>query len=70
MSQDYVLPADLAWTCRKCGEALVKSPVVVEYLGNQFTAELPVCPTCGRVLVSEVVARGRMAEVEQILEDK
>jgi hypothetical protein len=44
--------------------------VTVAYLGNQFTAELPQCPRCGMVLISEAMALGKMAEVEQILEDK
>jgi hypothetical protein len=44
--------------------------VSVEYMGNQFTTELPVCPCCGFVLISESLALGKIAEVEQILEDK
>lgn len=70
MKQENVKPEDLDWTCDKCGEALVVEPVTVEYLGNQFTTELPKCPACGVVLISEDLALGKMAEVEQILEDK
>jgi hypothetical protein len=44
--------------------------VAVEYMGNQFTTELPTCPGCGFVLISEALALGKIAEVEQILEDK
>lgn len=65
-----IRPQDLEWTCAKCGVKLEPAPVTVEYLGNEFTAELPACPKCGLVLVSEEVATGKMAEVEQILEDK
>jgi len=42
----------------------------VEYLGNRFVTDLPTCPTCGQVYISEDVATGKMAEVEQLLEDK
>jgi hypothetical protein len=39
-------------------------------MGNRFATELAKCPQCGLILVSEKVALGKMAEVEQILEDK
>ena len=70
MTSDYVQPEDLTWKCRQCGEYLVVGKVTLVYLGNQFTAELPRCPRCGLVMISEAVALGKMAEVEQILEDK
>jgi ribosomal protein S27AE len=63
-------PEDLAWRCQRCGEAMVPAPVTLEYLGNQFTADLPRCPQCGLVYISEELALGKMAEVEQLLEDK
>jgi hypothetical protein len=44
--------------------------VTVEYLGHQFTTDLPHCPECGMVLVTEELALGKIAEVEQLLEDK
>ncbi len=67
---DNIKPQDLEWQCGKCGRNLEPALVTVEYLGNEFTAELPRCPSCGFVLISEEVALGKMAEVEQILEDK
>jgi len=70
MKNENIKPEDLKWQCHKCGQGLVKGPVTVEYLGNQFTTELPKCPVCGLVLITEEVALGKMAEVEQILEDK
>lgn len=70
MNTGYVQPEDLTWKCGACGETLVVGTVTVSYLGNQFTAELPRCPRCGLVLISEALALGKMAEVEQILEDK
>lgn len=70
MKNEHVRPDDLAWQCCRCGINLVVAPVQVEYLGNRLTAELPRCPQCGFVLISEEVALGKMAEAEQILEDK
>jgi hypothetical protein len=49
---------------------MITGPINVAYMGNRFTAELPHCPGCGKVLISEHVALGRMAEVEKLLEDK
>jgi RNase P subunit RPR2 len=70
MKAENVSPEDLEWVCRKCSRPLVAGMVSVEYLGNQFQTELPMCPGCGFVLISETLALGKMAEVEQILEDK
>jgi len=70
ISTENILPGDREWTCCRCGVRLEPAPVVVEYLGNEFTAELPRCPKCGLVMISEELALGKMAEVEQILEDK
>jgi hypothetical protein len=61
---------DRLWHCFRCQRELVVGTVTVTYLGNRFTADLPHCPVCGMVLISEELALGRMAEVEQILEDK
>jgi DNA-directed RNA polymerase subunit RPC12/RpoP len=70
MKAENVQPEDLQWVCRKCSRPLEIGTVSVEYMSNQFTTELPACPDCGFVLISEAVALGKMAEVEQILEDK
>ena len=70
MKTGYSKPEDLEWTCGKCNEPLILGPVKVSYMGNEFTADLPYCPKCGLVLISEDLAGGAMAEVEQILEDK
>lgn len=58
------------WICDKCNQLLVIGPVGVEYLGNRFSIELPKCGSCGLIHVPEDLALGRMAEVEQLLEDK
>jgi DNA-directed RNA polymerase subunit RPC12/RpoP len=70
MKSQHAEPQDLEWKCARCNQALVVGPVNVEYLGNRFTTELAKCPRCGFVLVSEELALGKMAEVEQMLEDK
>lgn len=70
MKSKNVKPEDLQWMCEKCGQRLVVGQVTVEYLGNRFTIDLPKCPECGFVHISEELATGKMAEVEQILEDK
>ena len=70
MKNDNVQPEDLKWRCERCQCGLVVGPVAVTYMNNRFTTDLPYCPTCRTVLISEGVATGKMAEVEQILEDK
>ena len=70
MNGDYSRPEDLTWQCRKCKVNLVVGPVTLSYMGNRMTADLPQCPVCGFVLISEELALGKMAEVEQVLEDK
>jgi hypothetical protein len=35
-----------------------------------FPVDLPKCPKCGQVLITEDLALGKMAEVEKLLEDK
>lgn len=64
------LPASGSWTCVSCGQELAPAPVVVSYLGSVFTISLLACKECGQTLVPEELALGRMAEVEQLLEDK
>lgn len=70
MKNDNVNPQDLEWICHQCGEPMAPGQVTVTYLGNEFVTNLPVCPKCGLVLISEEIALGKMAEVERILEDK
>lgn len=58
------------WKCRKCGCDLELKKVVLEYIGNHFSHELPCCPQCGQIFVSAELAEGKMAEVETLYEDK
>lgn len=64
------LPSDMNWSCERCAVKLKPGEVELNYLGNVFKVELPLCPACGKVLVPEDLAMGRMLEVEQLLEDK
>lgn len=70
MNSDHVRPEDLKWRCDRCRCSLVVGHVSVSYMNNRFTTDLPYCPGCRTVLITEAVATGKMAEVEQILEDK
>lgn len=58
------------WICAQCNIPLEVGNVTVSYLGSEFPVDLPKCPQCGFVFVSEELALGKMAEVEQTLEDK
>ncbi|KIX12586.1 DVU_1557 family redox protein [Dethiosulfatarculus sandiegensis] len=66
----YATEKDLAWTCAACGKALELKNVELEYMGSRFKVELPCCPNCGLTLIPEDLARGKMQEVEKLLEDK
>jgi hypothetical protein len=57
-------------TCGRCQARLEPTKTQFSYLGHSFHTEVPACPVCGQVFISEELARGRMAEVETSLEDK
>jgi len=69
VDQTY-LPESGTWRCVCCDAPLDPNQIVVSYLNSVFTISLPTCPKCGLTLVPEALALGRMAEVEQLLEDK
>jgi len=56
--------------CCKCKVPLVMKKTNFEYLAHNFFAEIPVCPVCGQVYVSEQLAKGKISEVEKNLEEK
>jgi transcription elongation factor Elf1 len=56
--------------CLKCDTRLVLSKTTFTYLKHEFYADLPTCPVCGQVYVTEELAKGKMADVETLLEDK
>lgn len=58
------------WTCGKCAVPLELRKVEVAYRGSKYPVELPRCPVCGTVFISEQLAVGKMAQIEKLLEDK
>ena len=61
---------DPQFVCARCNLPMVTAKVSAGYLGYAFPIELPRCPGCGAVHVPEALATGKMAQVEQLLEDK
>lgn len=41
-----------------------------EYLGKSFRHKVDRCPVCGQVYLREELVKGRISEVEKMLEDK
>lgn len=63
-------PEAPAMICLACDVPLEPGKIEATYLGQTFPVDLPRCPKCGFVYVSEELAAGRMLKVEQALEDK
>lgn len=60
----------ITWKCAKCNVELKPKKTMFEYLGHKFSHDVPACPNCGKVYIPKELAEGRMAEVEEQLEDK
>jgi predicted RNA-binding Zn-ribbon protein involved in translation (DUF1610 family) len=58
------------WKCAKCGESLVTGNTLFSYLGMSFSHEALRCPKCRKVFIPRELAKGKMAEVEIMMEDK
>ena len=58
------------WKCAKCDKVLTPKKTVFSYLGRTVAHEVNVCPKCGKIFIPQSLAEGRMAEVEEQLEDK
>jgi DNA-directed RNA polymerase subunit RPC12/RpoP len=58
------------WKCGKCSRELMKKKIVFSYLGQTVAHEVLACPNCSKVLIPKELAEGKMAEVEEQLEDK
>jgi len=56
--------------CAQCDVKLELKKTLFDYMERSFTHEVPCCPTCGKVFIPPELAEGRMAEVEEQLEDK
>jgi hypothetical protein len=58
------------WLCVGCEIFLELATVKLTYLDETFGVDLPACPSCQRVFVSEENAVKKMALAEKMLEDK
>jgi len=58
------------WQCAACDLRLEAAAVKLTYLDETFAVDLPACPGCQRVLISEQNAVEKMALAEKMLEDK
>ena len=58
------------WMCNRCKLRVEVQTVRLQYSRTIFALNLPACPNCGMILIDEELATGKMAEAEQILEDK
>jgi YgiT-type zinc finger domain-containing protein len=56
--------------CYKCQKELELKKTNFSYLGHIFFTEVPRCPQCGLVFISEDLVKGRISEVEMQMEDK
>jgi hypothetical protein len=64
------MPEKKKLICWKCKKELEIKKTNFTYLGHSFFTEVPKCPECGLVYISEELVKGRMSEVEMQLEDK
>ncbi|MFZ4462990.1 MAG: DVU_1557 family redox protein [Bacteroidales bacterium] len=56
--------------CFKCNKELELKKTNFTYLGHSFFTEIPRCPECGMVYISEEMVKGRISDVEMQMEDK
>jgi hypothetical protein len=56
--------------CAKHRVALEPAKIELTYQGHTFPVDVLCCPVCGEPLIPEDLAKGKMAEVEQTLEEK
>lgn len=57
-------------TCCNCNINLELKKTNFSYLGHTFFTQVPRCPKCGLVFISEELVKNRITEVEMQLEDK
>ncbi len=69
-ADEFRPPEDLYVMCAKHNVPLELGKVEVTYQGHTFPVDLLCCPICGQALIPEELARGKMLDVEQTLEEK
>ncbi|MBQ6360772.1 MAG: C_GCAxxG_C_C family protein [Lachnospiraceae bacterium] len=68
---DDILHGDKRNISKVCPELIFEcSEKAEEILRAYGYAQLPACPVCGNVMIDEELADGKIAEVEELLEDK
>jgi rubredoxin len=70
MNDAPVIPEAAQWMCAACDLPLEAGKVEVSNMGSKYPVDLPRCPVCGLVFIPEGLALGKMAQIEQLLEDK
>ena len=68
MAEKFEMPEGMI--CQKCNEPMVLKRTGFTYIGRTFHTEVLQCPTCGLVFVPQDLVKGRMKEVESLMEDK
>lgn len=63
-------PETFTWKCIPCDRFLEMATVKLAYMEETFGVDLPACPSCQRVFISEQNAVEKMALAEKMLEDK
>jgi hypothetical protein len=56
--------------CCKCNVPLELIKTNFKYMRHGFAVEVPKCPQCGQVYISEELVKSKVVAVEQLLEDK
>ena len=56
--------------CTKCGIPLKEEPTRFTYLGHELHDNVPRCPKCGQIYLSEEMVNGKVNSVEAGIEDK
>jgi hypothetical protein len=64
------MPGKKKLICFKCNKELQMIKTDFTYLGHNFFTEIPKCPECGQVFISEELVKGRINDVEMQMEDK
>lgn len=59
-----------AYHCVSCDQQFQPADITFAYLGQELHHVAPRCPRCGRVVLSEDLVRGKMHQVETVMEDK
>lgn len=56
--------------CCQCNVKLELIKTNFIYLRHSFASEVPKCPQCGQVFISEDLVKAKVVPVEHLLEDK